>query len=151
MNIYLDIDGVLHASDVGELEYGPLGPIVTGVGVCELETILADVIQGKGVRVVIHSSWVRMFDLKTFQVEYIPRLSAVAEVRLTKKHIESRTLRILDYARRNRILPEEYLILDDAADEFLLVPTLVLRLVVCDPARGVNDPGVLQKIREFLE
>jgi hypothetical protein len=28
--IFLDIDGVLHPSSVGELEYGPKGPMVTG-------------------------------------------------------------------------------------------------------------------------
>jgi hypothetical protein len=32
--IFLDIDGVLHPSAVGELEYGPQGPKVTGPGVC---------------------------------------------------------------------------------------------------------------------
>lgn len=38
--IFLDIDGVLHPSTVGELEYGPRGPKVTGPGVCALEAKL---------------------------------------------------------------------------------------------------------------
>jgi hypothetical protein len=148
--IFLDIDGVLHPSTVGELEYGPQGPKITGIGVCAFEAILARIVSGKEVDIVIHSTWVYMFDAGTLRTEYLPQLSQVARIHLTNRHIESRALRILDYVRRRRLSQNEYLILDDAPKEFALADTLLPRLVACDPARGLNDPMVTKQIEEFL-
>jgi hypothetical protein len=148
--IFLDIDGVLHPSTVGELEYGPEGPMVTGPGVCALQDRLAELIAGKTVEIAIHSTWIYMFDAKILRAMYLPRLGAVAHITLTNRHIESRALRILDYLRRRRIPPAGYLILDDAPREFSSTPELLPRLVECDPERGIDDPRVVSRIEEFL-
>ncbi|MCX4164843.1 MULTISPECIES: HAD domain-containing protein [Paraburkholderia] len=148
--IFLDIDGVLHPSTVGELEYGPQGPRVTGPGVCALEAKLAPIVSGKAVDIAIHSTWIYMFDAKTLRTEYLPQLGQAVRIQLTDRRIESRALRILDYIRRRHLSPDEYLILDDAPKEFATATTLLPRLVACDPARGLNDPEVIDRIEEFL-
>lgn len=76
VTIFLDIDGVLHPNTVGELEYGPNGPVVTGLGVCALQTKLAERVRGKAVDIAIHSTWIYMFDLKRLHDEYLRELSA---------------------------------------------------------------------------
>lgn len=148
--IFLDIDGVLHPSTVGELEYGPHGPKVVGAGVCALEAKLAEVVTGKTIDIVIHSTWIYMFDARKLQDEYLPRLGAVAHIQLTNRRIESRSLRVLDYIRRRRLSPSDYLILDDAPKEFSSAPALLPRLIACHPARGLDDPLVIRKIEDFL-
>lgn len=148
--IFLDIDGVLHPNSVGELEYGPNGPVVTGLGVCALQTKLAERVRGKAVDIAIHSTWIYMFDLKRLQDEYLHELSAAAKIYLTNRRIESRSLRVADYMRRRRLTLADILILDDAPREFASAPELQSRLVVCDPARGIDDPAVLQRIDEFV-
>ncbi|NYH17850.1 HAD domain-containing protein [Paraburkholderia bryophila] len=148
--IFLDIDGVLHPSTVGELEYDQDGPKVVGPGVCALEAKLAEIVLGNLVDIVIHSTWIYMFDAKKLQTSYLPRLGEVARIHLTNRRIESRALRVLDYIRRRRIATDKYLILDDAPNEFSSAPILLSRLVVCNPARGLDDPAVIRKIEEFL-
>ncbi|WP_179214070.1 HAD domain-containing protein [Paraburkholderia caledonica] len=148
--IFLDIDGVLHPSTVGELEYGPEGPMVTGPGVCALQDKLAKMVVGKAVEIAVHSTWIYMFDAGILRTKYLPRLHAVAHITLTNRLIESRALRVLDYIRRRRISPDDYLILDDAPREFSSTPDLLPRLVVCDPALGLDDPRVVSRLEEFL-
>ena len=148
--IFLDIDGVLHPSTVGELEYGPEGPVVIGPGVCARQDKLAGIVTGKAVEIAVHSTWIYMFDAVILRSMYLPRLDAVASIKLTNRRIESRALRILDYVRRRHISANDYLILDDAPREFSSTPDLLSRLVVCDPARGVDDPRVISCIEEFL-
>ncbi|HDR9355853.1 TPA: hypothetical protein QDB44_001703 [Burkholderia vietnamiensis] len=148
--IFLDIDGVLHPNSVGELEYGPNGPVVVGQGVCSLQTKLAERVSGKGIDIAIHSTWIYMFDLKRLQDEYLRELSAATKIYLTNRRIDSRSLRIMDYMRRRRLTLADVLILDDAPKEFASTPELQSRLVVCDPARGIDDPAVLQRIDEFV-
>ncbi|RQZ15559.1 hypothetical protein DIE15_15300 [Burkholderia sp. Bp9031] len=148
--IFLDIDGVLHPNSVGELEYGPNGPGVVGQGVCSLQTKLAERVSGKAVDIAIHSTWIYMFDLKRLQDEYLRELSAATKIYLTNRRIESRSLRITDYMRRHRLTLADVLILDDAPKEFASAPELLSRLVVCDPARGIDDPAILRQIDEFV-
>ncbi|WP_175924337.1 HAD domain-containing protein [Burkholderia latens] len=148
--IFLDIDGVLHPNFVGELEYGLNGPVVTGPGVCALQTKLAERVRGKAVDIAIHSTWIYMFDLKRLQDEYLRELSTAAKIYLTNRRIESRSLRVADYMRRHRLTLADILILDDAPKEFEFASELQSRLVVCDPARGIDDPAVLQRIDEFV-
>jgi hypothetical protein len=148
--IFLDIDGVLHPSTVGELEYGPQGPMITGAGVCALQDDLAEIVVGKAVEIAVHSTWIYMFDAATLRRKYLPRLDAVTRITVTNRRIESRALRILDYVRRRHISPSDYLILDDAPREFFATPALLPRLVICDPARGLNDERVVSQIEEFL-
>jgi len=148
--IFLDIDGVLHPSTVGELEYGPQGPKVTGPGVCALEERLARIVSGRAVEIAIHSTWIYMFDARTLRAEYLPKLGHVARIQLTNKRIESRALRILDYVRRRHLSLDQYLILDDAPKEFASAVELLPRLVACDPARGLDDPIVIRHVEEFL-
>jgi hypothetical protein len=148
--IFLDIDGVLHPTTVGELEYDEAGAKVTGAGVCALEAELARIVAGKGVDIVIHSTWIYMFDVQQLQADYLPTLGAVARIRATNRHIESRSARVADYVRRMRIAPDDYLILDDAPNEFAAAPALAARLVVCDPTRGIDDPNVLAKLAAFI-
>ncbi|AOJ36421.1 hypothetical protein WJ23_00115 [Burkholderia lata] len=148
--IFLDIDGVLHPNFVGDLEYGPNGPVVVGQGVCSLQTKLAERVNGKAVDIAVHSTWIYMFDLKRLQNEYLRELSAAAKIYLTNRRIESRSLRIMDYMRRHRLTLADVLILDDAPNEFAAAPQLQSRLVICDPARGIDDPTVLQRIDEFI-
>ena len=91
-----------------------------------------------------------MFDAKTLRTEYLPQLGRVARIQLTDRRIESRALRILDYVRRRHLSHDEYLILDDAPKEFATVATLLPRLVACDPARGLDDPTVIEQIEKVL-
>ncbi|VWC50833.1 HAD domain-containing protein [Burkholderia lata] len=150
VTIFLDIDGVLHPNSVGELEYGPSGPMVIGQGVCSLQTKLAERVRGKAVDIAIHSTWIYMFDLKRLKDEYLCELSEAAKIHLTNRRIESRALRVADYMRRRRLMLADILILDDAPKEFASAPQLQSRLVICDPARGIDDPTVLQRIDEFI-
>ncbi|WP_144138139.1 HAD domain-containing protein [Paraburkholderia sp. BCC1884] len=148
--IFLDIDGVLHPSTVGELEYGPDGPMVTGPGVCALEAKLAALVADKPVEIAIHSTWIYMFNAEILCGKYLPELAAAVRITLTNRRIESRALRILDHIRRRRLSPNDYLILDDAPKEFSSTPSLQSRLVVCDPALGLDDLRVVSRIEEFL-
>jgi hypothetical protein len=148
--LFLDIDGVLHPSTVGELEYGLQGPKVVGPGVCALEGKLAQMVVGKSIDVAIHSTWIYMFDVRTLRRDYLPRLGEAARIQLTNRRIESRALRILDYVRRRKLSQHDYLILDDAPKEFASTDNLLPRLVVCDPARGLDDPKVIEQIKAFV-
>lgn len=148
--LFLDIDGVLHANSIGELEYDATGPKVTGPRVCELEGLLADLVAGIPVEIVVHSTWVYMFGAKTLATDYLPKLSKVARIAVTKRQIPSRADRVLDHIRRRRLALSDVLILDDAAAEFVAAPMLGSRLVICDPSRGIDDPKVIERIREFL-
>ncbi|MGX7004906.1 HAD domain-containing protein [Caballeronia sp. KNU42] len=148
--LFLVIDGVLHPTTVGELEYDEAGSKVTGAGVCALEAELTRLVAGKDVDIVVHSTWIYMFDAAKLQADYLPTLGAVARIRATKRQIESRSARVMDYVRRMRLTPDDYLILDDAPKEFAAVPALAARLVVCDPTRGIDDPDVLAKLKTFL-
>lgn len=148
--IFLDIDGVLHPSTVGELEYGPEGPTVTGLGVCALEVKLAALVAGKTVEIAVHSTWIYMFDAEMLRRKYLPRLDAVVRITLTNRRIESRALRILDHIRRRCLSPNDYLILDDSPKEFSSTPSLQPQLVVCNPALGIDDLRVVSRIEEFL-
>ncbi|MFM0558110.1 HAD domain-containing protein [Paraburkholderia sediminicola] len=107
-------------------------------------------VAGKTVEIAVHSTWIYMFDAGVLRREYLPRLDAVARVTLTNRRIDSRAHRILDYVRRRRLSPNDYLILDDAQKEFSSAPGLQPRLVVCDPARGLDDLQVVSRIEEFL-
>jgi HAD domain in Swiss Army Knife RNA repair proteins len=78
--LFLDIDGVLHPATVGELEYDEFGPKVTGGRVCALEADLAHLVAGRDVEIVIHSTWIYMFDLTKLQADWhdiaLPRLNS---------------------------------------------------------------------------
>ena len=122
--LFLDIDGVLHANSIGELEHDATRPKVTGSRVCELEGLLADLVSGISVEIVIHSTWVYMFSAETLATDYLPKLSKVAKISVTKRQISSRVGRIQDYIRRRRLALSDVLILDDAAAEFVAAPRL---------------------------
>lgn len=148
--LFLDIDGVLHASSIGELEYGLNGPRVTGAGVCELEGLLASLVAGKELDIAVHSTWVYMFDAKTLANDYLPQLSEVATICVTKRQIQSRGDRIRDHMRRRRLAAKDILILDDAPNEFAGIPALADRLVACNPQRGIADQEVIRRIQDFV-
>jgi hypothetical protein len=146
--LFLDIDGVLHASHVGELVYTPSGPRVEGLGVCEHEPMLARLLEGFEVEVVVHSTWVRFGE--SFLTGYLPNLAARGRLHLCKRHIESRAGRVEDVVRRWRLKPDDFAILDDSVVEFGAYPMLRERLIACSRSAGISD-GVAQKaLLEFL-
>ncbi|WP_238594096.1 hypothetical protein [Burkholderia pyrrocinia] len=91
-----------------------------------------------------------MFNLKRLQDKCLRELSAVAKIYFTNRRIESRSLRIADYMRRHRLMLADVLILDDAPKEYASASELQSRLVVCDPARRIDDPAILPRIDEFV-
>jgi hypothetical protein len=73
---------------------------VVGAGVCALEAKLAEVVTGKKIDIVIHSTWIYMFDARKLQDEYLPRLGAVAHIQLTNRHIEIRVSPVVAICER---------------------------------------------------
>ena len=147
--LFLDIDGVLHSSTTGELVYTAEGrPRIEGPGVCEHESLLARLIAGHRVTTAIHSSWVR-FGLP-FLREYLPNISALSPLHLTKPHLESRAERVRDIVHRWKLAPHQYRILDDSVHEFDRFPELIPQLIACPPQEGLGSPEVQRELLLFL-
>jgi hypothetical protein len=147
--LFLDIDGVLHGSTVGELIYTEAGPRIEGFGVCEHERLLAQLLEGHDVAVVVHSTWVRFG--QAFLEQYLPNVASLGRLHLTRKHIESRALRIEDIVRRWKLTPGDYRILDDSVLEFGRYPGLRAQLIACPREQGLGSPAVQRELTAFLQ
>ena len=146
--VFLDIDGVLHGSSVGELVHTDTGPRIEGFGVCEHERLLARLLEGTQALVVVHSTWVRFG--APFLKAYLPNVAALGPLHLTKSHIESRAQRIEDVVRRWKLGPEEYRILDDSVLEFGRYPKLKPQLIACPREEGLGNADVQRQLTAFL-
>lgn len=146
--LFLDIDGVLHGSTVGELIYTATGPRIEGFGVCEHERLLARLLEGHQVAVVVHSTWVRFG--QAFLDSYLPNIARICPIYLTKAHIESRAKRVEDVVRRWKLTPAQYRILDDSVLEFGAHPQVRAQLIACPRQQGLGDPAVQQELTAFL-
>lgn len=143
--IFLDFDGVLHDIDAGRIEYADGYMVVTGERLFEFMPLLAELlVPHPHVWLVIHSSWKNHYTLEELRERFPeslrPRLLGVTE------HGADRHESILAYAEAHGI--SDYLVLDDMPGFF---PEGWPPLVACDPKRGIHDPSVLHRIREFLK
>lgn len=143
--IFLDFDGVLHpASDVVDYDTSgmPLKQFAAERNLLRWLPHLHELLAGhEDVLVIVHSGWrtrCQDYELREFLGPLAPWFAGSAPVGARYRSIE----RVVESAGIN-----EYLVLDDAHFEF---PEDYAPLVVCDPARGVSQPEVIEKIAHWL-
>ena len=156
--IFTDFDGVLHAAAAAE---GLSRSIVQAAGLSQLRqrglfahcAWLADAIKSspnhESVRIVVHSSWRAHFrddEIRGFMPELAPwfrgtvGFQMLARDAAIRKWLEMMGEKVFDY-----------LVLDDSPGLFAGGAGKWANLVLCDPARGLGDPGVQLQVREFLQ
>lgn len=140
--IFLDFDGVLHPTNYlrftetnGELV---LQNDARFCWAAELWELIKDV----DCDLIIHSSWRTSYSLAEIKA-MLP--SPLARRIRGTTGAGNRFDSIVRYAEEHRLA--NFLILDDAADEF---PSGLDSLVVCDGKFGITGPVVKQRVREFL-
>lgn len=150
--LFIDIDGVLHPSvailsfDVATVAMQG-GDALKDAGLCCFSQNLEDVLAESpyDIRVVVHSSWRTKpwADSRLLRDVLGPLGHRFAGT--TPPHMP-RHQSILDVCQRAEI--DDYLILDDAQDEF---PRSASELVVTNPLLGVSDPGTLEAVRGWTQ
>jgi hypothetical protein len=141
--IFLDFDGVLHPDDYlyfniidGELV------LASDVRFCWAEC-LWNVIREFDCDLVIHSSWRNSYTLD--------QLRCLLPTELGKRVVgvtagDCRHESILAYVDDAKV--RNYIILDDAADEF---PSDCVELLLCKHNMGISSPEIQEKLTQFLE
>ena len=156
--IFTDFDGVLHAAAAAE---GLSRSIVQAAGFAQLRqrglfchcAWLADAVKGSPnhecVRIVVHSSWRSHFrddEIRGFMPELAPWFQGTVGFNTL-----ARDAAILKWLEMMGDKVVDHLVLDDAPGLFAGGAGKWTNLVPCDPARGLGDPGVQSRVREFLQ
>ncbi len=141
--LFIDIDGVFHAVDSRDFEYrGDSLVVVDHPDLFQWAPLLWEIIEHCPVNLVVHSSWRRLYPLEEliarFPATMQPRIVGVTEGR-------ERHQSILNYVCMNNV--DRFAVLDDSPEAF---PEGWPKLIVCDSQRGINDAGVLAKVRQFV-
>lgn len=142
--LFVDIDGCLAPQGSSRIgDRGELG----GEGLfCwwpQLEGVLEEF---PAVRVVLHSSWVRLWGPLPFLKPLLPVGLAARVVDTTSMDEHRRAHAVQDWVDAHSGELCAYVVLDDQADTF---PSHV-PLVHCDPQRGLSDPAKVQELRAAL-
>lgn len=150
--LFIDIDGVLHPStailscDVATVALRG-GAALKDAGLCCFSQKLEDVLAESpcDIGVVVHSSWRTKHWADSRLLRDVLGPLAHRFEGTTPPHMQ-RHQSILYVCQRAEI--DDYLILDDAQDEF---PPSALGLVVTNPLLGVSDPGALEAVRAWAQ
>lgn len=150
--LFLDFDGVFHSVDAAGLIFQGRDMDIIG-DVFTFQSILVDLIQEHDIDIVIHSSWRNYFDLDEIKDRWLLPAIRSRVVGVTQKGA-GRAESIAEYLDDRGI--EDFLILDDTLDSFLLFAAgegrdLLPNLVLCDEHLGISDAKVQQKIKAWLE
>lgn len=156
--LFLDIDGVLHPEDAAYLSYTG-GPNknereVKGRSLfCHLPLFLAAIKDRPGLKVILHSSWRKVWDTDDEVYDNLPADLVKVLDGMTDRKILHRYESLLDYVKRHSI--EKYIILDDFWDEFLTDPrnpkSICPELVVCYGTRGIGEERVYKILHDKLD
>lgn len=141
--VFLDFDGVLHPADY--LSFNTInGELVlaSDVRFCWAED-LWNLICEFDCHVVIHSSWRNSYTLDQLR-NLLPTELGRRVVAATIG--DSRHQSILAYVDEAKL--KNYIILDDAADEF---PSDCVELLLCNDNKGISSPEIKNKLAQFLK
>lgn len=144
--LFIDFDGVLHPTvAIADLPFTTKPSTVADErGLMRWVPIVAELLAAhQDVRIVVHSAWRWLVDEPEIRELLAPLAPWYAGT--TEPEIRGRHESILHQVHRDRI--DDYLVLDDAIDEF---PAGWTPLVVCDPSAGVSAADVQQKVRNWL-
>lgn len=149
--IFLDFDGPLHPT---ESIRGIPSPITQQViderNLFRWVPLLEDAVANspacvrEGLCIAAHSSWRLRFDVDQQIVRNNLRSLASYYVGMTNPAL-LRWPSIQDMCQRAQI--EDYLIIDDAIDEF---PQNLQQLIVCSPSKGLSDQDVMSRLTQWL-
>lgn len=150
--LFIDIDGVLHPStailscDVATVALRG-GNALKDAGLCCFSQKLEDVLAESpcDIGVVVHSSWRTKYWADSRLLRDVLGPLAHRFEGTTPPHMP-RHQSILYVCQRAEI--DDYLILDDAQDEF---PPSASGLVVTNPLLGVSDPDALEAVRAWAQ
>lgn len=139
--IFVDVDGVLHPT-VDSAVAGTEAVSTTLFGWLPLLSRL--VLPYSDVWLVVHSTWRYTHDIAELRELLGPLGPRVVGVTPRGQRYES----IQWWLQQNPDC-KSHRILDDAPLEFPVPPPA--ELIVCDPSKGVSDPGVQSALRAWLE
>lgn len=144
--IFLDFDGVFHPSTAIEA-FGDAAPSVFLAqkhGLMRWTHVLAELLDGHAdVILMVHSSWRHYLSNSDMRILLGPDLEPMYDG-FTDPQQRGRLASIL--AKVDQGI-DQYLILDDAKDEF---PEGCAELVLCNPLRGIEDPEVKIQVANWL-
>lgn len=141
--IFLDFDGVLHPVDY--LSFKTINDelvLASDTRFCWAE-YLWNLIRNFDCHLVIHSSWRNSYTLDQLR-NLLPTELGRRVVAVTTG--DSRHKSILAYVEEEKV--KDYIILDDAADEF---PSDCVELLLCRDDMGISSPEIQNKLTQFLE
>ena len=140
--VFLDFDGVLHPTNYLNFETinGEL-VLTDDIRFCWAE-VLWNLIAKFDCHLVIHSSWRSSYTLQELQY-LLPASLAGRVVAITAG--DNRYEGILNYVEEAKV--KNYIILDDAADEF---PSDCSELLLCHGNRGISSQDIQNRVTSFL-
>lgn len=150
--LFLDFDGPLHpAPAIQGMTRVPDEQEIRSRGlfrwIPHLETAFAELDEDgrSSIMIAAHSSWRTLSGLSQDLIRHQlgPKLSPLY-IGMTRPDLP-RWESIEDMVHRGGF--EDYLILDDAVNEF---PAALPQLVVCSPLRGLSDPETCEKVRRWV-
>lgn len=141
--IFVDFDGVFHATNSRDFEYRGNDLVVSdNPDLFQWATLLWQIIEPHPVVLVVHSSWRHLYPAE----ELIARFPPVMQPRIVGvTQGRERDQSIRNYVCMNNV--KRFAVLDDSPEAFLGIwPSLI----VCNSQRGINDEQVLESIRRFV-
>lgn len=142
--LLLDIDGVLHEQGASRIDDS--GKLV-GDGLFKWWPQLRQVLdEHPDVRVVLHSSWVRLFGPLQYLEPLLPPDLFARVVDTTDGNEHRRGHAVQAWLDAHPLDVGAYLVLDDREEGF--GPDVPL--VLCDPKRGLSDPAKVEELRAAL-
>lgn len=155
--VFTDFDGVLHAASAAKhlqrsvVKTASLAELrKTGLFVHThlLAAALRKASDSDEIRVVVHSSWRSHFrddEIRDFIPDLAPWYGGT--VGLSTLPRDAAILKWLELAQPR---VTDHLVLDDAGGLFAGGADKWAKLVLCDPERGLSDPGVQEQLSEFV-
>lgn len=142
--LFVDIDGCL--APLGASRIDDRGQLAGEGLFCWWPQLQAALDEFPDVRVVLHSSWVRLWGPLPYLKPLLPAGLAARVVDTTSMDENRRAHAVQDWVDAHAGELGAYVVLDDQADTF---PSHVT-LVHCDPQRGLSDPAKVQELRAAL-
>jgi hypothetical protein len=141
--IFLDFDGVLHPTHYLNFQKVDGELIFSSDARCCWADLLWNLITDFECGLVIHSSWRNSYTLQDFR-NMLPTDLGKRVIAVTEG--QGRYESILNYVKRAHV--KNYLILDDAADEF---PDGCRELLLCDSDSGISSKKIQSALLAFLK
>jgi len=145
--LFLDFDGVLHPPEAIE---GARPPLTSDQirsnfpGTFQHLPILRDLLHKHvDVAVIVSSSW-RLFLSDAELIDLLAQISTWFAGSLSRYKGKDEAIR--DWLAHHQV--NDFAVLDDVAQFF---PEGSKSLILCDPRRGISDPVVQERVREWLQ